>query len=140
MLQGQKDMLTVGKLILSELAPVVSAQHGVFYVMETPKEESVEEPSPEVRAVAELLRGREVVLIGGVERPTSARGSCDRLRARVTPVSFLPPKLLRPPYVPLTPCCFPAPSFCKSSDPASKGAVRAHESVTRRPRPSCRRA
>jgi len=44
MLQGQKDMLTVGKLILSELAPVVSAQHGVFYVMETPKEEATEEP------------------------------------------------------------------------------------------------
>src|SRR6266513_2602473 len=44
MLQGQKDMLTVGKLILSELAPVVSAQHGVFYVVETPKEESAEEP------------------------------------------------------------------------------------------------
>jgi HAMP domain-containing protein/signal transduction histidine kinase/CheY-like chemotaxis protein len=43
MLQGQKDMLTVGKLILSELAPVVSAQHGVFYVMETPKEETVED-------------------------------------------------------------------------------------------------
>src|SRR2546421_85102 len=39
MLQGQKDMLAVGKLILSELAPVVSAQHGVFYVVETPKEE-----------------------------------------------------------------------------------------------------
>src|SRR2546425_1166660 len=30
-LQGQKDMLTVGRLILSELAPVVGAQHGVFY-------------------------------------------------------------------------------------------------------------
>src|SRR5512140_1305317 len=43
MLQGQKDMLTVGKLILSELAPVVSAQHGVFYVMEAPKEEAVED-------------------------------------------------------------------------------------------------
>src|SRR5262249_52342997 len=43
MLQGQKDMLTVGKLILSELAPVVSAQHGVFYVMETPKEEAVDQ-------------------------------------------------------------------------------------------------
>src|SRR5205823_5361190 len=27
MLQGQKDLLTVGRLILSELAPVVSAQH-----------------------------------------------------------------------------------------------------------------
>ena len=43
MLQGQKDMLTVGKLILSELAPVVTAQHGVFYLMETPKEEAPEE-------------------------------------------------------------------------------------------------
>jgi HAMP domain-containing protein/CheY-like chemotaxis protein/GAF domain-containing protein len=34
MLQGQRDLLTVTKLILSELAPVVSAQHGVFYVMQ----------------------------------------------------------------------------------------------------------
>ncbi len=34
MLQGQKDLLTVGRLILSELAPVVSAQQGVFYVMD----------------------------------------------------------------------------------------------------------
>ncbi|HLJ91780.1 MAG TPA: response regulator, partial [Gemmataceae bacterium] len=35
MLQGQKDLLTVGRLILSELAPVVSAQHSVFYVLES---------------------------------------------------------------------------------------------------------
>ena len=35
MLQGQKDLLTVGRMILSELAPVVSAQHGVFYTMVT---------------------------------------------------------------------------------------------------------
>jgi HAMP domain-containing protein/signal transduction histidine kinase/CheY-like chemotaxis protein len=34
MLQGQRDLLTVTRLILSELAPVVSAQHGVFYVMD----------------------------------------------------------------------------------------------------------
>ncbi|HMG05523.1 MAG TPA: response regulator, partial [Chthoniobacterales bacterium] len=34
MLQGQKDLLTVGRLILSELAPVVSAQQGVFYMMD----------------------------------------------------------------------------------------------------------
>jgi signal transduction histidine kinase/CheY-like chemotaxis protein/HAMP domain-containing protein len=33
MLQGQKDLLTVGRLILSELAPVVNAQHGVFYTL-----------------------------------------------------------------------------------------------------------
>jgi HAMP domain-containing protein/signal transduction histidine kinase/CheY-like chemotaxis protein len=35
MLQGQKDLLTVGRLILSELAPVVSAEQGVFYIMDS---------------------------------------------------------------------------------------------------------
>ena len=34
MLQGQRDLLTVGRLILSELAPVVSAQHAVFYILD----------------------------------------------------------------------------------------------------------
>jgi signal transduction histidine kinase/DNA-binding response OmpR family regulator/HAMP domain-containing protein len=34
MLQGQKDMLTVGKLILSELAPVVTAQQAAFYIVD----------------------------------------------------------------------------------------------------------
>jgi HAMP domain-containing protein/signal transduction histidine kinase/ActR/RegA family two-component response regulator len=34
MLQGQRDLLTVGKLILSELAPLVSAQQGVLYVVD----------------------------------------------------------------------------------------------------------
>src|SRR5712675_1228759 len=33
MLQGQRDFLTVGKLILSELAPLVSAQQGAFYMV-----------------------------------------------------------------------------------------------------------
>ncbi|WAL61141.1 HAMP domain-containing protein [Thermocoleostomius sinensis] len=35
MLQGQRDLETVSRLILSELAPLVSAQHGVFYLMES---------------------------------------------------------------------------------------------------------
>ncbi|MBI4515669.1 MAG: response regulator, partial [Deltaproteobacteria bacterium] len=34
MLQGQRDLMTVSKTILSELAPLVAAQHGVFYLME----------------------------------------------------------------------------------------------------------
>jgi HAMP domain-containing protein/signal transduction histidine kinase/CheY-like chemotaxis protein len=38
MLQGQKDLNTVGRLILSELAPVVRAQHAVFYVLDSIKE------------------------------------------------------------------------------------------------------
>jgi HAMP domain-containing protein/CheY-like chemotaxis protein/GAF domain-containing protein len=35
MLQGQRDLEAVSKLILKELAPLVSAQQGVFYVMDT---------------------------------------------------------------------------------------------------------
>ena len=35
MLQGQRDLLAVGRLILSELASVVSAQHGAFYLLRT---------------------------------------------------------------------------------------------------------
>src|SRR5881409_1717256 len=39
MLQGQRDLMTVTKLILSELCPVVTAQHGVFYMMTAGAEE-----------------------------------------------------------------------------------------------------
>jgi HAMP domain-containing protein/signal transduction histidine kinase/CheY-like chemotaxis protein len=38
MLQGQKDLLTVAGLILAELAPVVKAQHGVFYILRAAEE------------------------------------------------------------------------------------------------------
>ncbi len=34
MMQGQRDLMTVAQQILSELAPLVSAQHGVFYIAE----------------------------------------------------------------------------------------------------------
>jgi HAMP domain-containing protein/CheY-like chemotaxis protein/signal transduction histidine kinase len=34
MLQGQRDLVTVGRLMLSELAPLVEAQHGVIYQVE----------------------------------------------------------------------------------------------------------
>ncbi|PZS10040.1 MAG: hypothetical protein DLM70_00930, partial [Chloroflexi bacterium] len=33
MLQGQRDLMTVSRMILSELAPLVNAEHGVFYTM-----------------------------------------------------------------------------------------------------------
>ncbi len=36
MLQGQRDLAEVSSMILSELAPLVSAQHGVFYSMTSP--------------------------------------------------------------------------------------------------------
>ncbi|MGI9140629.1 MAG: HAMP domain-containing protein [Gemmatimonadaceae bacterium] len=34
MMQGQKDLETVSRLIMSELTPLVSAHHGVFYLMD----------------------------------------------------------------------------------------------------------
>jgi len=33
MLQGQRDLATVSNMVLSELAPLVSPQHGVFYTL-----------------------------------------------------------------------------------------------------------
>jgi signal transduction histidine kinase/DNA-binding response OmpR family regulator/HAMP domain-containing protein len=41
LLQGQRDPLTVCRLILSELAPLVSVQHGVFYINEASSGEPV---------------------------------------------------------------------------------------------------
>ena len=40
MLQGQRDLAAVSGMILSELAPLVSAQHGVFYSMTSPSDGS----------------------------------------------------------------------------------------------------
>ena len=34
MMQGQRDLLTVAQMLLSELAPLVNAQQGVMYVMD----------------------------------------------------------------------------------------------------------
>ncbi len=41
LLQGQRDLYAVSRMILSELAPVVSMQHGVFYINEPVNGEQV---------------------------------------------------------------------------------------------------
>ena len=46
LLQGQRDLQAVTKLILSELAPLVSAHHGVFYMMDS------QELEPRLRMIA----------------------------------------------------------------------------------------
>jgi signal transduction histidine kinase/CheY-like chemotaxis protein len=38
MMQGQRDLLTVAQLLLSELTPLIGAQHGTFYIAETAEE------------------------------------------------------------------------------------------------------
>src|SRR3712207_7687138 len=40
MLQGQRDLFTVSKVVLSELAPLVNANHGVFYINRLTEEET----------------------------------------------------------------------------------------------------
>jgi CheY-like chemotaxis protein/HAMP domain-containing protein len=50
MLQGQDDLTEVSSMILSELATIVSAQHGVFYTLTTPTDHGDE-------AVLELQAG-----------------------------------------------------------------------------------
>src|SRR3989449_641001 len=39
MVQGQRDLLAVAKLVLSELVPLVDAQQGIFYISETVEEQ-----------------------------------------------------------------------------------------------------
>src|SRR4029078_13358099 len=41
LLQGQRDLLTVARLILSEMAPLVEMQHGVFYIADASQEDTV---------------------------------------------------------------------------------------------------
>src|SRR5687767_3219995 len=66
MLQGQKALDAVGALILSELAPVVAAQHAVFYVLDSSRE------TPRLRLVAgyaakgQTSLGRQVALGEGL--------------------------------------------------------------------------
>ncbi len=45
MLQGQRDLATVGRMLLSELAPLINAQNGVIYLVDT-------EVSPGLRLLA----------------------------------------------------------------------------------------
>jgi len=47
MLQGQRDLITVGQMLLSELAPLVEAQQGTIYQMDP-----IEEGKPTLRLLA----------------------------------------------------------------------------------------
>ncbi len=64
LLQGQRDLLAVSKLVLSELAPLASVQHGVFYINDAAEGE------PDLRLLASYAfntRKRMVTRIGAGE-------------------------------------------------------------------------
>ena len=61
MLQGQRDLTTVGRLLLSELTPLVNAHQGVIYQMENeekPEPASCSRPTPMTASTATRRRLR----------------------------------------------------------------------------------
>ncbi len=105
MLQGQRDLVTVGKMLLSELAPLVDAQHGVIYQMERgDPAELGETAAPQDAAPA----GRVCAALRSAERHPAGRGSgraggrreaahpAERRPARVHPGPFQPGARRRP--------------------------------------------
>ena len=85
MMQGQRDLVTVGQLLLSELAPLVNAQQGIIYVMEGDERLRLSQAARQlrrrgrarIRAAIELGEG----LVGqcAVRSPApAARGYSDR--------------------------------------------------------------
>jgi signal transduction histidine kinase/DNA-binding response OmpR family regulator/HAMP domain-containing protein len=87
MLQGQKDLVAVGHLILSELAPVVGAQQAEFYVMRYTQEQ------PKLRLMASYASdghgsyGKEVDLGQGLV------GQCAYDKKKILLTSSIPDSL-----------------------------------------------
>src|SRR5690606_33167593 len=51
LMQGQRDLQTVSRLLMSELTPTVSAQHGAFFLASTADGQDVDD-EPELRLIA----------------------------------------------------------------------------------------
>ncbi|MEX2261152.1 MAG: HAMP domain-containing protein [Bryobacteraceae bacterium] len=77
MVQGQRDLLTVSQLLLSELTPLVGAQHGTFFITEQGEEE------PVLRLISAYADNAE----GGVPRQIRMGqglvGQCAREKERI---------------------------------------------------------
>jgi CheY-like chemotaxis protein/HAMP domain-containing protein len=57
MLQGQRDLVTVGRMLLSELAPLVGAQQGAIYQMKAPDAGDGSGEAPSLVLLAGYARG-----------------------------------------------------------------------------------
>jgi HAMP domain-containing protein/CheY-like chemotaxis protein/signal transduction histidine kinase len=68
MLQGRRDLTAVGKMLLSELAPLVNAQNGVIYLVQT------EEGAPILRLLSAYADLHDGALGGHTERRRIGEG------------------------------------------------------------------
>src|SRR5450631_3022198 len=88
MLQGQKELNTVGRLILSELAPVVSAQHAEFHVL------SGGEEHPHLTLLASYASGGETAHGRHIALGEGLVGQCALERRKIL-LANPPPDYLR---------------------------------------------
>ena len=108
MMQGQRDLLTVAQLLLSELTPLIGAQHGTFYITDTVDETPVlslltgyaigqEDEVPKRFKIGQGLVGqcakeKERILVtdvpGGYVKINSSLGGSTPLSIVVLPVLF----------------------------------------------------
>jgi HAMP domain-containing protein/signal transduction histidine kinase/DNA-binding response OmpR family regulator len=88
MLQGQKELNTVGRLILSELAPVVSAQQAEFYVLDSTNQ------SPSLLLLASYASDGEVAHGRRIQLGEGLVGQCALGRHKIL-LSNVPENYLR---------------------------------------------
>ena len=87
MLQGQRDLTTVGRKLLSELVPLVNAQHGVIYQM-------TNEPESQLRLLAQYASENERGFVPVLPLGAGLIGQCavdkKRIVIRELPVDITP--------------------------------------------------
>src|SRR5882672_9008297 len=88
MLQGQKDLLTVGQMILSELAPVVGAHQAEFYVVKNEEAKTSLKLTASYASHGKRSHGKEIDLGEGLI------GQC-AIEKRKLLLTNVPPKAFR---------------------------------------------
>jgi HAMP domain-containing protein/CheY-like chemotaxis protein/signal transduction histidine kinase len=88
MLQGQRDLLAVAKQILSELAPLISMQHGVFYINDSLDGE------PELKLLASYAYTERKSISNRFRAGEGLVGQCALEKERIL-VNQVPPDYVR---------------------------------------------
>jgi CheY-like chemotaxis protein/signal transduction histidine kinase/HAMP domain-containing protein len=83
LLQGQKDLKTVSKLVLSELAPLVNVQHGAFYIADENEEELPAGKDPSMKLLATYAYKKRKSLSNRFEPGEGLVGQCAMERERI---------------------------------------------------------
>src|SRR5437016_7401528 len=88
MLQGQRDLTNVGRMVLSELCPVVTAQHAEFYIFDSSQE------SPQLTLLASYASEGKEALGKRIGLGQGLVGQCALEKQKVL-LNNLPPDYIR---------------------------------------------